>query len=197
MLVHLLLSQRSLRLSSIIFFSFFSLYSSPWHYFYHSVFHLYMAWLIERLRAGGEGEDRGWEGWMASPTQWTWVWANSRRWWRTRKPGVLQPVESRRVGHDWATEQQQQSSRSLFHSSASVILLSILSRVFLISVIVLLITICLFFISSRSLLNVSCIFSILFLISWNFFSIITLNSFSDRLPISSLFTWSCRFFFFF
>ena len=42
----------------------------------------------ERLKAGGEGDDRGWDGWMAPPTQWTWVWANYRRSWRTRKPGV-------------------------------------------------------------------------------------------------------------
>ena len=46
----------------------------------------------ERLKAGGEGDDRGWDGWMASPTQWTWVWASSRRWWWTGKPGVLQSM---------------------------------------------------------------------------------------------------------
>ena len=45
---------------------------------------------------------------MTSPTQWTWVWANSGRWWRTGKPGVLQSMGSQRVGHNWATEQQQQ-----------------------------------------------------------------------------------------
>ena len=44
---------------------------------------------------------------MASPTQWTWVWANSRKWWRTGKPGVLQSMGLQRAGHDWATEQQQ------------------------------------------------------------------------------------------
>ena len=59
----------------------------------------------ERLRAGGEGDDRGWDGWMASPTQWTWIWASSGIWWRTGKPGVIQPMGSQRVGHDWATEQ--------------------------------------------------------------------------------------------
>ena len=63
-------------------------------------------WCWGRLKA--EGEDRGWGGWMASLTQWTWVWASSRRWWKTGRPGVLQSLESRRVGHDWATEQQQQ-----------------------------------------------------------------------------------------
>ena len=62
------------------------------------------------LRSGGEGDDRGWEGWMASPTQWMWVWANSRRWWRTGKPGVLQSMGSQKVGHDLVTEQQQQHS---------------------------------------------------------------------------------------
>ena len=61
----------------------------------------------ERLRAGGEADDRGWDGWMASLTQWTWVWTNSGRWWRTGKPGVLQSMGSQRVGHGWATEQQQ------------------------------------------------------------------------------------------
>ena len=49
----------------------------------------------------------GWDGWMASSTQWTWVWANSGRWWRTGKPGVLQFIGSQRVGHDLVTEQQQ------------------------------------------------------------------------------------------
>ena len=52
---------------------------------------------------------RGWQRtrWMSSQTQWTWVWANSGRWWRTGKPGVLQSMGSQRAGHDWATEQQQ------------------------------------------------------------------------------------------
>ena len=63
-------------------------------------------WCWERLRAGGEGGDRGWDIWVASPTQWTWVWANSRRWWRTGKPGLLQ-FKSQRVRHGWVTEQQQ------------------------------------------------------------------------------------------
>ena len=58
----------------------------------------------ERLRAGGEGDDRGWDGWMASPTQWTWVWVNSGRWWWTGRPGVLRFMGSQRVGHDWETE---------------------------------------------------------------------------------------------
>ena len=57
-----------------------------------------------KLGAGGEGDDRGWDGWMASPTQWTWVWVDSRSWWWTGRPGVLQSKGLQRVGHDWATE---------------------------------------------------------------------------------------------
>ena len=61
-------------------------------------------WCWERLKAGGEGDDRGWDGWMASPTRWTWVWASSGSWWWTGKPGMLQSVGSQTVGHklsDW------------------------------------------------------------------------------------------------
>ena len=58
----------------------------------------------ERLRAGGEEDSRGWDGWMASPTQWLWVWVNSRSWWWTGRPGVLRFVGLQRVRHDWATE---------------------------------------------------------------------------------------------
>ena len=61
-------------------------------------------WYWERLKAGGEGDDRGWDGWMASLTPWTWVWASSRSWWWTGKPGVLQFIGLQRVGHYWVTE---------------------------------------------------------------------------------------------
>ena len=61
-------------------------------------------WCWEGLGAGGEGDDRGWDGWMASPTRWTWVWVNSRSWWWTGRPGVLRFMGSPRVRHDWATE---------------------------------------------------------------------------------------------
>ena len=67
--------------------------------------HLKRPWSWERLKAGGEGEDRGWDGWMASLTQWTWVWASSRSWWWTGRPVVLQSMGSQRVGHDLETEQ--------------------------------------------------------------------------------------------
>ena len=59
---------------------------------------------FERSKAGGEGDDRGSDGWMASPTQWTWVWVNSGNWWWTRGPGMLQFMRSQRVGHNWVTE---------------------------------------------------------------------------------------------
>ena len=62
-------------------------------------------WWWDRLRVGGEGENRGQDGWMASLTQWAWVSANSGKWWRTGKPGVLQSIRWQRVRQDWATEQ--------------------------------------------------------------------------------------------
>ena len=71
---------------------------------YEELTHWKGPWCWERLKAGGKGDDRGWDGWMASPTQWTWVWANSERWWRTGKPGVLQSMGSQRVRHNRATE---------------------------------------------------------------------------------------------
>ena len=57
-------------------------------------------WCWERLKAKGEGGDRGWDGWMASPIQWAWTWANSKRWWGTWRPGIPQSMGSQRVGHD-------------------------------------------------------------------------------------------------
>ena len=66
--------------------------------------HLKRPWCWERLKAGGEGDDRGWDGWMASLTRWTWVWVSSRSWWWTVKPGMLQSMGLQRVRHDWATE---------------------------------------------------------------------------------------------
>ena len=57
-----------------------------------------------RLKVGGEGDDRGWDGWMASPMRWTWVWVSSGGGWWTGKPGVLQSMGSQGVRHDWAIE---------------------------------------------------------------------------------------------
>ena len=61
-------------------------------------------WCWERLKAGGEGDNRVWDSWMASLTRWTWVWANSESWWWTGKPGVPQAMGLQRVRHHWATE---------------------------------------------------------------------------------------------
>ena len=58
-------------------------------------------WCWEGLRAGEEGDDRGWDGWKASQTRWTWVWVNSGSWWWTGRPGVLRFIRSQRVGRDW------------------------------------------------------------------------------------------------
>ena len=69
-------------------------------------------WCWERLKAKGEEGGRGWDGWIALPTQWTWVRTSSMRWWRTRKPGKLQFMESR-VGHNLATKQQQRQMKGL------------------------------------------------------------------------------------
>ena len=65
-------------------------------------------WCWKRLREGEEGGDRGLDGWISSPSQWTWVWVNSRRYWRTVKPGVLQSMGSQMVWHDLGTEPPQQ-----------------------------------------------------------------------------------------
>ena len=62
------------------------------------------SWCWERLKAEGEGDDRGWDGWMASPTQWARGWINSGSWWWTGRPGMLQSMGLQRVGQDWATE---------------------------------------------------------------------------------------------
>ena len=71
---------------------------------YEELTHWKRPWCWERLKAQVRGNDRGWDGWMASLTQWTWVWASSRTWWWTGKPGVLHSMGSQRVRHDWVTE---------------------------------------------------------------------------------------------
>ena len=83
------------------------------------------SWLIwkdpdtgQEMKEGGERDDRGWDGWMASPTQWTWVWVNSRSWWWTGRPGALQSIGLQRVGPDWATE----LNWYLFHCAGSSLL---------------------------------------------------------------------------
>ena len=66
-------------------------YLATW---WEELMHWERPWCWGRLKAGGEGDDRGWDGWMASPTWCTWVWVNSKSWWWTGKPGVLQSMES-------------------------------------------------------------------------------------------------------
>ena len=90
-------------------------------------FPLKRLWCWERLRAGGEGNDRGWDGWIASRTQWTWVWVNFGSWWWTGRPGMLQFMGPQRVRHNWVTELNLRNWMSwsssfwvlsqLFHSS--------------------------------------------------------------------------------
>ena len=72
-------------------------------YFGHLT-HWKRPWCWERLKAGGEGDDRGGDGWMALLTKWMWVWASFGGWWQTGKPGVLQSKGLKRVRHDWVTE---------------------------------------------------------------------------------------------
>ena len=74
---------------------------ATWH---KELTHLKRPWCWEGLRAGGEGEDRGLDGWMASLTQWTWVWIDFGSWWRTGRPDILRFMGSQRVGHDWVTK---------------------------------------------------------------------------------------------
>ena len=71
-------------------------------------------WSGEWLGEGGEGDDRGWDGWMASPTRWTWVWVNSVSWWWTGRPGMLQFMELQRVRHDWVTELKWTELNSIY-----------------------------------------------------------------------------------
>ena len=75
--------------------------------------HLKRHWYRKRLKVGRKGDDREWDGWMASLTQQTWVWVNSESWWWTGKSGLLQSMGSQRVGHDWATELNRTETRSL------------------------------------------------------------------------------------
>ena len=66
--------------------------------------HLRRPWCLERFKAGGGGDNRGWDSWMASPTQWTWVWVDSSSWWWTGRRGVLRFTVSQRVRHEWETK---------------------------------------------------------------------------------------------
>ena len=76
-------------------------------------------WCWEGLGAGGEGDDRGWDGWMTSPTPWTWVWVNSRSWWWTGKPGMLWFMGLQRVRHEWT--ELRKSPRNIVQTCQSLL----------------------------------------------------------------------------
>ena len=82
-------------------------------------------WCWEGLGAGGEGDNRGWDGWMVSLTRWTWVWVNSGSWWWTGRPGMLQFMGLLRVRHDWATElnwvQQRKMARDFVIGAREIV----------------------------------------------------------------------------
>ena len=78
-------------------------------------------WCWERLKPGGEGDDRWWDGWMASPTRWTWIWVGSKSLWWTGKPGMLQSMGSQIVRHDWLTELDWLEEEMANHSSILVL----------------------------------------------------------------------------
>ena len=78
--------------------------SNIWAIWCEELTHWKRPWCCGGLKAGGEGDNRGWDGWMASPTRWTWVWVSSGSWWWTARPSRLQSMRSQRVGHDWTTK---------------------------------------------------------------------------------------------
>ena len=98
---------------------------ATWH---EELTHLKRLWCWEILKAVGEGDDRGWHGSMAPPTQWTWVWVNSGSWWWTGKPGVLRPMGLQRVRRDWGTELNWTELRPVTQLSSQD-LLSLISSV--------------------------------------------------------------------
>ena len=91
------------------------IYLAPGKTWCEQLTHLKRPWCWERLGTGGEGDDRGWDGWMASLTQWTWVWLNSGSWWWTGRPGMLWFMGSQGVRHDWATELNSLETHSGMH----------------------------------------------------------------------------------
>ena len=82
----------------------FSLLGFALKYISEELTHLKIPWCWERLKEGGEGDDRRWDGGVALPTQWTWVWVNSRSWWWIRRPCMLRFMGLQRVGHGWVTK---------------------------------------------------------------------------------------------
>ena len=81
--------------------------------------------MLGKSEGRGEGDDRGWDGWMVSPTRWIWIWASSGSWWQTGKPGVFQSMGSQRVRHDWVTE----LNWTKFKGGTSVLIISLHCRI--------------------------------------------------------------------
>ena len=91
-------------------------------YFSHLIWRadsLKRPWCWERLKTRGEEDDRGWDGWVASPTQWTWVWVNSGSWWWIGRAGVLRSMGSQRVRHNWATGLNWTTNNACRHKFAN------------------------------------------------------------------------------
>ena len=82
-------------------------------------------WCWERLRAGGEGDGRGWDGWMASTTQCTWVWVDSGSWWWTGRTGVLQFMGSQRVRHAWLSNWTELNWSSIQYKRKQILHLNV------------------------------------------------------------------------
>ena len=103
-------------------------------YFGHLMWRLHslektLCW--EGLGAGGEGDSKRWDGWVASPTWWTWIWVNSGSWWWTGRPGLLQFMGSQRVGHDWGIKLNwTESNTSSGMEKLKVILLNYCAHLF-------------------------------------------------------------------
>ena len=96
--------QRKLKIPNPLAYRFVSWNSSTLATSCEELTHWKRLWCWVGLGAGGEGDDRGWDGWMASLTRWTWVSVNSGSWWWTGRPGVVRFMGSQIVGHDWATD---------------------------------------------------------------------------------------------
>ena len=87
---------------------------------YEELTHWKRPWCWERLKVREEGDNRGWDGWMASLTLWTWVWVSSGSWWRTGKPGVLQSMGSQRVRRNWVTDLNWREERKWSNLNAGL-----------------------------------------------------------------------------
>ena len=88
--------------------------------------HLKWPWCLKRLKAGGERDDRGWDGWMASPTRWTWVWISCRSWWWQGSLVCCSPWGRKELRHNWVTELNWIKVLSLFTVNIIINLLGLM-----------------------------------------------------------------------